>query len=87
LIRVKLRIRPGFAEVELHHRIDAIESAVLVAEAARLEVFAVQAMLIVPAAGAAQAADQVGHGVAVLAHGEARQLQPRGLSRSRAALE
>src|SRR5262249_30975099 len=74
-----LRVGTGSAEVEGDRGIDALDGPIVIPEATRFEVFAAQAALLVARCGAAEAADQVGHRLAILTHGEARQFEARRL--------
>src|SRR5207302_8657097 len=77
-----LRLGAGGAEVEADAGVEAVEGALVGAEAAGVEILAAQAALVVPRAGGrAEAADEVGDGVAVLADGQAGQLDARRASR------
>ena len=69
--------RPVGAEVETHLRVDPFLDAVLVAEAALLEILRAEAAPLVPSHRGAEAAHQVGDGVAILADGEPGQGDPR----------
>src|SRR5262249_17976924 len=66
------------AEVEADLGVGAFEGPLVVAEASAGEVLGVQAALVVPLAGGAEAADEVGDGGAILADGEAGQFDAGG---------
>ena len=83
------RVRAGGSEVEANRGIHSFQNPLAVAEAARFEVFAAQAALLIsphPALspkrgrgwgeGGTKSLDQVGNGALVLANGEACQLNP-----------
>ena len=72
-------LRQVGAEVELHLQVVAIK--LLVAVAPTAEVLGLQPLAAVdpPAAVPAEAADEVGHGMAVLVHGQTGQVDPCGL--------
>ncbi len=74
-----LGVRAGRAEIEADDGIQSFQDAVTVTETPRLEILPAQAALLIPTARRAKTADQVGDGIAVLAHGEACQLNPRRL--------
>src|SRR5260370_11297346 len=65
-----LRIRARLAEVEADRGISPLEGAVFVTEGEGFEMRPMQSTLRIPAAAAAKAADQIGDGVAILAHGQ-----------------
>ena len=65
------------AEVELHAGVHPLDHPIPPSEPLRLEVFALQALrLAVPGGRVAETADQVGHGIPVLANRQPREFYP-----------
>ena len=73
------RHRSGDAEIESHDGIDTAEASFAGLELPRFEVLGLQPAFVVPAYRGTEAADEIGHGIAVLAHRQAGKLQPRRL--------
>src|SRR2546430_686846 len=67
------------AEIESDEGIDAAEDSFASLELPRFEVLGLQPAFVVPACRGPEAADEIGHGIAVLAHRQAGKLQPRRL--------
>jgi hypothetical protein len=85
LVRVELllgvlgQLRPGRAEVEVHHGVGAVDEPGLAPEVARGEVLAVQPLFVIRLRRRPEAGHDVGDGVPVLADGQARQIDARRL--------
>src|SRR5262245_28871715 len=80
LIRVELvRLRPALAEIELNFRVQPCQYAITIAKSPSLEIPALQPVLISCLGRGPERRHQVRDGVAILAHREPRQLDPRRL--------